>query len=138
MRTTEILKPGKRADRRRNQIIGDEQKCADDGDYCGTMPHARVDTAAVRIESADDHVVDADERGKNAHRGDQPKRCVAADGKREADDVGFARPPIAVKNRARARHIDIARTLKVSWYQFFDSQETALARRGASLLRESV
>src|SRR6266568_8574410 len=99
------------------------------------MAHTRVDSAAVRIQAADDHVVDADKGGENAHRGDEPERGITADGKGKADDVGFARAPIAVQNRGRARYIDIARTLNVGWYQFFDSNEAALARRSASLLR---
>src|SRR6266705_2400683 len=49
MRNTEILKSGKCANRRRHQIIGDEEKRADDGDYFRAMPHAGVDSAAVRI-----------------------------------------------------------------------------------------
>src|SRR6266568_5527875 len=89
------------------------------------MAHTRVDSAAVRIQAADDHVVDADKGGENAHRGDEPERGITADGKGKADDVGFARAPIAVKNRSRAGYIDIARTLNVGWYQFFDSNEAA-------------
>src|SRR5437879_3544944 len=89
------------------------------------MPHARVDAAAVRIKAADDHVVDPDKRGQHAHRSDQPKGRITADCKREADDIGFARPPIAVQNRGRARNIDIARTFNASWYQFFYSNEAA-------------
>src|SRR5438094_4833744 len=73
MRNTEVLKPGKRADGRRYQIISDEEKGADDGDDFGAMAHARINAAAVRIKAADDHVVEADQRGEHAHCGDQPK-----------------------------------------------------------------
>ena len=118
MRNAEVLKPGKRTDRRRDQIIGDKQKSADDGDDLGAMPHARVNAAAIRIKAADDHVVDADERSENAHCGDQPERGVTGHGKGEADDVSFARAPIAVQDGGRARRVDIARTLDVAWYQF--------------------
>ena len=121
MRHAEILKRGKRADRRRDQVIGDEQKRADDGDDFGAMTHAGVNAAAIRIKPADDDVVDPDERGQNAHRGDQPERRVAADGKSQADDVGFARAPVAVQNRGRARHIYIARSLNVGWDQILRS-----------------
>src|SRR6266496_5103392 len=63
MRNAEVLKPRKRADGRRYQIIGDEKKGADDGDDFGTVPHACVNAAAVRVKTADDHVVEADQRG---------------------------------------------------------------------------
>src|SRR6266487_567115 len=117
MRHAEISEGGKRADGGRYQIIGDEKKGADDGDHVGAMPHARVDAAAVRVEAADDHVVQADKRGEHAHGRDEPERCVTGDGECETNDVGFARAPIAVKNRGRARHIDIARTPNVGWNQ---------------------
>src|SRR6266513_118124 len=97
------------------------------------MSHTRVDAAAVRIEAADDHVIDPNQRDEHAHQGDQPERSVAGHGEREADDIGFARAPIAVKNRGRTRHIDIARTLNVSWYQLNSTQRRrSFARRSAS------
>src|ERR1700694_1377286 len=81
----------------------------------GAMPHTRVNTAAIRVEPADDHVIEPDERGEHAHRGDEPKRRVPSDGKSKANDVGFARAPIAVKNRGGARRVYVARTLNVGW-----------------------
>src|SRR5438445_12293293 len=117
MRHAEILKGGERADGRSDQVIGDEQKRADDGYDFAAMPHAGVNAAAVGIKTADDHVVEADEGSEHAHRCDQPKRAVACDSERKPNDVGLARPPIAVKNCRRALPIDIARSLNVCWYQ---------------------
>ena len=54
MRNAEILKRGKRADRRRNQVIGDEEKRADDGNDLGAMPDAGINAAAIRIKPAND------------------------------------------------------------------------------------
>ena len=68
MRHAEICKSGKRADGRRYQIVSDEKERADDGDDLAAVPHARIHAAAVRIKAADDHVIEADERGENAHR----------------------------------------------------------------------
>ena len=118
MRHAEICKSGKRADGRRYQIIGNEQKRADDRDDLAAMTHARINPAAVRVEAADDHIVQANERGEDAHQGDEPERGVASDSKGEADDVGFARAPVAVKNRGCARNVDVARTLNVGWDHF--------------------
>src|SRR5436190_5406893 len=81
------------------------------------MPHAGVNAAAVGIKAADDHVVEADECSEHAHRRDQPKRTVACDSERKPNDVGLARPPIAVQNRRRALPVHIARSLNVCWYQ---------------------
>src|SRR5437660_5842524 len=81
------------------------------------MPHAGVNPAAVRIQAADDHVVEADECSEHAHRSDQPERSVTGDRERKPNDVGLARAPIAVKNRRRALPIHIARSLNVCWYQ---------------------
>ena len=97
MRHAEILKGGERADGRRYQVIGDEQKGADDRDDFAAMTHAGINAAAVRIKTADDHVVDADERGEHTHRRDQPERGVTGDRESETDDVGFASAPVAVK-----------------------------------------
>src|SRR6184192_3615288 len=133
MRHAEIRKSGKRTDGRGYQIIGDEKKGADDRDHFAAMAHTRVDAAPVRIKAADDHVIKTDERGQNAHRGDQPKRCVTRDGESESDDVGFARAPIAIENGGRALPIDIARSLNVGWYQLIRLKRGAFARRGASL-----
>ena len=68
MRHAEILKGRERADRRGDQVIGDEQKRADDGNDFGAMADAGVNAAAIRIKPADDDVVDPDERGEHAHR----------------------------------------------------------------------
>src|SRR5947208_1150078 len=81
------------------------------------MPDTGIDAAAVGIKAANDQIVDADQRGQHAHCGDQPKRSVARNGERQADDVGFARAPVAVQNCGRALPIDIARSLNVGWYQ---------------------
>src|SRR5437773_8783498 len=97
------------------------------------MPHAGVNAAAVGIKAADDHVVEADECSEHAHRRDQPKRTVACDSERKPNDVGLARPPVAIKDCRRARNIDIARSLNVCWYQLIRLKRDRLARRGASL-----
>src|SRR5438045_1000406 len=81
------------------------------------MSHACINAAAVGIQAADDHVVEADECSEHAHRRDQPKRCVAGDGKSQANHIGLARAPIAVQDCGRALPIHIARSLNVCWYQ---------------------
>src|SRR2546430_9412418 len=68
MRNAEILKGGQSADRRRNQVIGDEQKRTDDRDDLAAMTHARVNAAAVGVKTADDHVINADECGQYTHQ----------------------------------------------------------------------
>src|SRR5207249_7922330 len=117
MRYTKIGEGRERADRGGHQIIGDEQKRADNGDDFAAMAHTGVDAAAIRIEAADNHVVESNERGEDAHQGDQPERSVTSDGEGETDDVGFARAPVAVQNRGGARCVHVARTLDVGWYQ---------------------
>src|SRR5437868_85324 len=102
------------------------------------MPHAGVDAAAVGIKTADHHVVETDQRGQHAHRRDKPKRSVASDRKRETDDVGFARAPVAVQNRRRALPIDIARPLNVGWYQFPDSNKAASRDETPSFKRSRI
>src|SRR5439155_1681080 len=89
------------------------------------MPHTGVNAAAVGIKAANDHVVEADECSEHAHRRDQPERTVTGDGERKPNDVGLARPPIAVQNRRRALPIHIARTFNVCWYQLIRLKETA-------------
>src|SRR5438067_6942542 len=137
MRHTEILERGERADGRGDQVIRDEQKRADDGKNFRAMTHARVNAAAIRVKMANDHVVDPDERREHAHRGDQPKRCVPRDCERQPDDIGFARPPVPVQNRGRARNVDVARSLNVGCDQMVTRTRRTLARRGASIL-ESI
>src|SRR5438132_6043174 len=98
------------------------------------MPHAGVNAAAVRVEAADDHVVEAHECSEHAHCRDQPERSVTGDRERKPNDVGLARPPIAIKDRRRALPVHIARSLNVCWYQLIRlKNEASLARRGASL-----
>src|SRR5438094_6581198 len=81
------------------------------------MSHACINAAAVGIQAADDHVVEADECSEHAHRRDQPKRCISGDGKSQANHIGLTRPPIAIKNCRRALPVHIARSLNVCWYQ---------------------
>src|SRR5678809_357870 len=102
MWNAKILEGGQSADGRRYQIIGDEQKCTDDRNDLAAMAHAGVNTAAVEIETADNHVIDADERGKHAHERDEPEGGVTGNGEGETNNVGLARAPIAIKDRGRA------------------------------------
>src|SRR6059058_3894736 len=113
MRHAEILKGGESADRRRYYIIGDEQKRADDRDDLAAMAHARVNAAAVGVEAADNHVIDADERGQHTHQGDEPEGGVTCDGEGKTDDVSLARTPIAVEDRSGPFPIGIAWTFNV-------------------------
>src|SRR5881227_2942797 len=96
------------------------------------MAHARVNAAAVGVEAADNHVIDADERGQHTHQGDEPEGGVTCDGEGKTDDVGLARAPVTVEDSSRAFPIDIARTLNVGRYQLLQFNEGSLARRGAS------
>ena len=113
MISSEILESGEGADRGGDEVIGNQQKCPDDRDDFGAMTNACINATAIRVKPADDHVVDPDERRQDAHRGDQPKRGVTADGERQPNDVRFARSPVAVENRRRPRNVDVARTFNV-------------------------
>src|SRR5881296_2606333 len=101
------------------------------------MPHAGVNAAAIGIKAANDHVVEADECREHAHRRDQPKRCVSGDGERKPNDVGLARPPVAVKDRSRALPIHIARSLNVCWYQLIRLKTKRHSRDEAPHFQES-
>src|SRR5579859_3975909 len=74
------------------------------------MANTGIDPAAIWIMAADDHVVEAHQRGQHCHRRDQPKRTVAGYRESQAHHVGFARAPIPVKNRGRARPIHVPRS----------------------------
>src|SRR5437867_11501300 len=113
MRHAEILKGGERTDCGGHQIIGEEQKRPDKRDYFAAMTDARVNTAAIRVKTADDHVIDADERGQHTHQGDEPEGGVTCNGEYKTDDVGLARAPIAVEDRSGPFPIDIAWTFNV-------------------------
>ena len=84
---------------------------------------------------ATDHdVIDADQAGQRADRENDRQRRKSRREKREPDDVGLARAPVAVKQRGRAFPIHIARPLNVGWDQYFSCiKRSALARRGPSL-----
>src|SRR5207247_8440280 len=97
------------------------------------MPYARINSAAVGIQPADDHVVETDECSEYAHCPDQPERCVSGDGKSQADHVGLAGAPVAVQNRRRAFPVHIARSLSVCWYQLIRLKRDRVARRGVTL-----
>ena len=79
MRDAKVLKGGERADGRRYQIISNEQKRADDRNHFRAVPDGCIHTAAVRVEPADDHIVDPNKRGQHAHCRDQTERAVAGD-----------------------------------------------------------
>lgn len=111
MRHTKILESGESADRSSYEIISNEKKRADNRNDFATMPHAGVNAPTIRIKAADHHVVEADQSGQNTHGGDQPKRSVATHREGKADDVGFARPPIAIEDRRCPRNIHVARPL---------------------------
>ena len=77
MRHAKVLKCRERADCRSHQVIGNEEKTADDRNDLRAMADAGVNAAAIRVESTDDDIVDTDQRREHAHRGDKPKRGVA-------------------------------------------------------------
>src|SRR5205823_14616059 len=108
MRHAEILKSGQSTDRRRYQVIGDKQKRTDDRNDLAAMTDARVNTAAIGIEAADNHVIDADECSQHAHQRDELEGGVTCDGEGKTDDVGLARAPIAIQDRSITSSIDIA------------------------------
>src|ERR1700730_12792457 len=109
VRPTEILKSGKGTERRSDNVIGNQEEGADNGDNFGSMANAGVNSPSVRIMPADGHVIHADERHQHAHGQDQPERAVAGYRESQANDVGFARAPIAVENRSSSRRVDITR-----------------------------
>jgi len=113
-RHAQVLECGQSANSSGHQVIGDKEKCAYDRNDFRAVPDAGVDTAAVRIMAADYHVVNAHERGKQGHGGNEPKRRVARDGESEPDDVGFAGAPVAVEDGSGARPIDVAWTFGVA------------------------
>jgi hypothetical protein len=55
----EILKRRQRTNRRGYNVVGDEQKSADDRDSSGPVTNASIDTATIRIMLADDYIVKA-------------------------------------------------------------------------------
>jgi len=69
----------------------------------------------TRDARTDDHVVDSDERGQHAHRGDQPDGAVSGDSECQPNDIGFIRTPVAIEDRGRGLPIDVARTFNVGW-----------------------
>jgi hypothetical protein len=86
----------------------------------------RINTTAFRKVFADPNVIQTDQCREHADGEHKPKRTVHRQRKRDTDDVGFARAPIAIQQGGRAFPIDIARTLNVVWYQL------VRLKRGAS------
>src|SRR5580704_15639327 len=98
-RQTEILKGGESTERSSDNIVGDQEERADNGDDLGSMANAGVNSPSVRIMPADGHVIHADQRHQYTHGQDQPERAVAGYRESQAYDVGLACAPIAVENR---------------------------------------
>jgi len=53
--------------------------------------------------TADGHIIDTDQRGEQAHGGDEPEGAISADGESQTDDVGRNVPmgPLAKTNQRR-------------------------------------
>jgi hypothetical protein len=112
----EIVKCGQRADRRGDNVIGDQQEGADNRNDVRPMTHACVHAAAVGVMFADGDVIGADQRDEQAHAGDQPERAVSRDGECQANDVRFACAPVAVQDRRGSRCIHVAGSLGLAAY----------------------
>src|SRR5690242_19602792 len=93
----EILESGHPAYRDSHQVIGHQEERANDRQDFRPVPHTGIDTASVGIVAADDHVIDAYQRGEQAHWGNEPKGTVTCHGGSQAANVDFARTPIAVE-----------------------------------------
>ena len=61
--------------------------------------------------TADHNVIDPYQSGQRADRENDWQRRKTGGQKRQTDDVGFARAPIAVKQRGGAFPIDVPRTM---------------------------
>src|SRR4029077_10515679 len=58
-RQAKILESGERANCCSNNVVGNQQEGADDGDNLGSVTDTGINTAAVRVVPADGHVVHA-------------------------------------------------------------------------------
>ena len=110
VRRAEILEGGQRRDSRRDDVIGDKQKRADDGNDFRAVANAGVHAASVRIMFADDDVVQSHQPGEHAHRRNQPEGGIASYREGETDDVCFACPPVSVEDGGGPRGVNVARS----------------------------
>src|SRR5260370_30220740 len=108
----QVMKCRESADGSGHDVVGNQQKRADDRDDLRTMADARVDSAAVGIMATDRHVVNPDESHQQTHRRDQPERTVTGDRKGQTDHIRLARAPVPIEDRRRAQRINIARPLR--------------------------
>ena len=97
------------AQRGRNREIRDEQERPGGSKKSALFSCRGINAAAIREMRANNNIVVGHHRGEHADREDDRQGAEARRDKSQADDVGFARSPIAVKQRCRAFPIHVAR-----------------------------
>ena len=93
--------------------IGHEQERPHHGEQATLRSRRGIDATSFRKVATDDGVINSNKTGENADCQNDRKRGEAGGKEGEADDVGFARSPIAVKKGGGALPIDVTRAMNV-------------------------
>ena len=72
MRHPQVEESRECAHRRSDDIVGNQEEGADNREDLGAVTDTRIDSTTIRIEAADGHVVESDERREDAHGPDEP------------------------------------------------------------------
>ncbi len=99
------------AERGGDREIRHEQERASRSEKAALFPRRGIHAAAIREMLADDNVIVGHHRGERADRENDRQRTEPRRDKGQADDVGFACSPIAVKQRRGAFPIHVARAM---------------------------
>src|SRR5260370_18179000 len=91
--------------------IRDEQQRTDNGKQSSLRARRGINAPAIGKIAADDSVVDSHKSREHANREDDRERRKTRGEKSKADDIGFARAPVTVKQRGRTLPIQVARTV---------------------------
>jgi len=83
--------------RRRDDKVGQQQKGPQHRQDAALLPRRRINPAAIGVMLADDDVVIADQACQRANRNNDGKRGETSGDECQADDIGFARSPVAVQ-----------------------------------------
>ncbi len=112
-----------------DDVIGEEQECADDREDFAGVPRGGVDAAAIGIAFADDGVGPADGGDESADTRDIPEAGMLGVVEGEAQHVEAAGAPVAVEHGAGVIPFEFARTFSVSnEHAFFESLRAQSAK----------
>ena len=117
MRYSQVAEGRPTAERGSHREIRHEQEGSDDGEQFAMGSRCGINTASVREASADDDVVDTNQKRERANCENDGQGSEACGRKSQTENVSFAGAPVTVEESCGAAPVEIAWAMSRNVFQ---------------------